>query len=171
MVISCIVCSEKVTIFFGEMTPFFGRKSTRIHLFNERSEFNKCIRVDLRPKKGVIKPKKVTILVHSYAGCSFVPHCSPFETLECFWSKLAQKSVKIGPKSVQNRSKSVKNRVWPIFHDPETEPSFLSTHMPTFEKTGFSRRTGIRIAKITGFLDFGRLVVPKNNCQKNRHSC
>ena len=30
--------------------------------------------------------------------------------------------------------------------------------MPTFEKTGFSRRTGIRIAKITGFLDFGALV-------------
>ena len=161
MVISCIVCTEKVTIFFGEMTPFFGRKSTRIHLFNERSEFNKCIRVDLRPKKGVIKPKKVTILVHSYAGCSFVPHCSPFETLECFWSKLAQKSVKIGPKSVQNRSKSVKNRFWPIFHDPETEPSFLSTHMPTFEKTGFSRRTGIRIGKITAFLNFDPLYYIK----------
>ena len=40
-------------------------------------------------------------------------------------------------------------------------PLILSTHMYTFEKkTGFSRKTDIRIAKITGFLDFGALVHP-----------
>ena len=38
-------------------------------------------------------------------------------------------------------------------------PIILSTHKYTFEKTGFYRRTGIRIGKITGFLDFGRLVL------------
>ena len=70
-------------------------------------------------------------------------------------------TAKIGPKSDQNRpkidQKSVKNRFWPIFHDPDIEPSFLSTHMHTFEKTGFSRRTGIRIGKIMPFLTFGPL--------------
>ena len=71
--------------------------------------------------------------------------------------KIDQNRSKIG----QNRSKSVKNRFWPIFHDPETEPSFLSTHMPTFEKTGFSRRTGIRIGKITAFLNFDPLYYIK----------
>ena len=77
---------------------------------------------------------------------------------ECLKSKSCQNRPKIGQNRPKNRSKIGQNRFWPISHDPETEPSFLSTHMPSFEKTGFSRKTGIRIAKITGFLDFGALV-------------